>query len=129
MSTEAQEWLVIIPDKPGVVCDAGLKRIENATDLLSQLPRRIAIRPKHSPNFVRLHNEGYVSWAGPVFSEPCIRNKAKEDRPFMGSIMVVNDESPEKIYEKLRTDPFIQEGIWDWEKVEILPFKTATRTP
>lgn len=29
-----------------------------------QLSRRLEIRPRHSPNFVRLHNEGYVSWAG-----------------------------------------------------------------
>jgi hypothetical protein len=29
-----------------------------------QLSRRLEIRPRHSPNFVRLHNEGWVSWAG-----------------------------------------------------------------
>ncbi|KAJ5905712.1 uncharacterized protein N7473_002628 [Penicillium subrubescens] len=41
-----RELLAIIPDNPGV------------------LMHRIAIRPQHSPNFVRLHQEGYVTWAG-----------------------------------------------------------------
>lgn len=80
---------------------------------------------------MRLHNEGYVSWAGPVFREPCIRTKPgeKEERKFMGSVMVVNDVSKQGIYDKLKSDPFIVEGIWDWENVEILPFRTMERTP
>lgn len=80
---------------------------------------------------MRLHKEGYVSWAGPVFREACIRTTPgeKEDRKFMGSVMIVNDTSRENIYDKLKSDPFIVEGIWDWEKAEVLAFRTVERTP
>ncbi|KAL4870566.1 hypothetical protein BDV12DRAFT_195290 [Aspergillus spectabilis] len=117
-----QEWLVILPDNANV------------------LSRRIAIRPQHSPNFVRLHQEGYVSWAdfdlsnakppivGPIFARSCVKGSI-EDRPFIGSVMVVNDTGAEAIREKLKSDIYTKEGIWDWENAEILPFQTLQRTP
>ncbi|CAI7584776.1 unnamed protein product [Penicillium manginii] len=123
-----REWLVILPDN-------------------TQLARRIAIRPQHSPNFVRLHKEGYVSWAvsmapicldslelsaetnkGPIFARPFVKG-AVENRPFVGSVMIVNDTDPEAIRAKLKLDIYTQERIWDWENAEILPFHTLERSP
>ncbi|OKL58491.1 hypothetical protein UA08_06364 [Talaromyces atroroseus] len=105
---KTSEWLVMLADKPGV------------------LERRIRIRPTHSKNFVKLHQSGIVSWAGPVFKE-----HVKEGlvRPFIGSMMVVNAPSREMVREILEQDVFVKEGIWDWEHVQILPFETLLRRP
>ncbi|CZT50812.1 uncharacterized protein RSE6_11868 [Rhynchosporium secalis] len=105
--TTTSEWLVILADKPGV------------------LERRIKIRPVHSKAFVKLHETGVVSWAGPVFKE----HVSEGVRPFVGSVMVVNAESKEKVKEKLENDVFVTEGIWDWAGVKILPFRTTVRHP
>ncbi|PVH71989.1 hypothetical protein DL98DRAFT_596432 [Cadophora sp. DSE1049] len=101
------EWLVILADKPGV------------------LERRIQIRPVHSKAFVKLHETGFVSWAGPVFKE----HVSQGIRPFIGSVMVVNAESREKVQETLEQDVFVKEGIWDWAGVKIFPFRTTVRQP
>ncbi|KAF5655430.1 YCII-related domain-containing protein [Fusarium heterosporum] len=108
---QAKEWLVIIPDHKGV------------------LQRRYEIRPRHHVNFRRLHKEGHVSFAGPVFTQPCVKNPEKEDRPFMGSVMVLRDVVRDDIYKLLESDLFIQEGIWDWENVKIFPFQSPSQTP
>ena len=50
-------------------------------------------------------------------------------RPFIGSVIVVNAESREEVRKTLEQDIFVKEGIWDWEKVKILPFKTTMRSP
>ncbi|OBT93181.1 hypothetical protein VE01_09242 [Pseudogymnoascus verrucosus] len=102
---KTSEWLVLLADKPGV------------------LERRLQIRPVHSKNFVRLHESGFVSWAGPVFEEHVIEGT----RPFIGSIMVVNAPSREIVKETLQKDIFVKEGIWDWDHVRIFPFRTILR--
>ncbi|CRG88162.1 hypothetical protein PISL3812_05189 [Talaromyces islandicus] len=102
-----REWLVLFPDSPGV------------------LSRRLEIRPRHSPNFVRLHNEGWVSWAGPVFEKHTFPGNPR--RPFKGSVMVVNDVSKEAIWERLKGDPYVQEKIWDMDKAQVIPFVTSFR--
>ncbi|KAJ5874367.1 uncharacterized protein N7529_002797 [Penicillium soppii] len=71
-----------------------------------KLARRIAIRPKHSPSY------------GPV-----------ENRPFVGSVMIVNNTDAESIRSKLKSDIYTQEGIWDLENSENLPFHMLERTP
>ena len=50
-------------------------------------------------------------------------------RPFIGSVMVVNAETREKVQETLEKDIFVTEGIWDWAGVKILPFRTVIRNP
>ncbi|KAM5376220.1 hypothetical protein ACJA88_007331 [Fusarium oxysporum] len=99
------EHLVILPDKPNV------------------LKRRVEIRPRHSPNFVRLHNEGYVSWAGPIFDSHVDGDIAR--RPFKGSVMVVNEENWGGFMERVSSDIYIQEGIWDLEKAHFIRFRTV----
>ncbi|KOS23059.1 hypothetical protein ESCO_003772 [Escovopsis weberi] len=100
-----REWVVIIPDHANV------------------LARRIAIRPQHSPNFVRLHNEGYVSWAGPLFQ----RHVTSGQRPFKGSAIVLNDVDKESILARLAGDVYIKENIWDVDNAVIMPFRTLIR--
>ncbi|KAJ5199432.1 hypothetical protein N7491_000010 [Penicillium cf. griseofulvum] len=100
------ELLVVFPDMPNV------------------LERRIKIRPRHSPNFVRLHNEGYVSWAGPLFEKHV---NETIHRPFKGSAMVVNEEVKDGLMEKLASDIYVKEKVWDVENALVVPFRTIMR--
>lgn len=43
--------------------------------------------------------------------------------------MVVNDTDPQSIREKLKSDIYTQQGIWDWARAEILPFRTLQSNP
>ncbi|KAH7245541.1 hypothetical protein BKA59DRAFT_511501 [Fusarium tricinctum] len=90
--------------------------------IFRQLARRVEIRPRHSPNFLRLHNEGYVSWAGPIFEKHVNVDITK--RPFKGSVMVVNEQSWDGFMGKVQTDMYIKERIWDLEKTRFIPFRT-----
>ncbi|KAL4768018.1 hypothetical protein BDW60DRAFT_211406 [Aspergillus nidulans var. acristatus] len=101
-----KELLVVIPDRPNV------------------LERRLAIRPRHSPNFVRLHQQGYVSWAGPLFEKHVSEGI---QRPFKGSAMVVNEEDMECLKQTLSSDVYIKEGVWDMGNALIVPFRTTMR--
>ncbi|KAJ5742210.1 hypothetical protein N7533_011619 [Penicillium manginii] len=65
---------------------------------------------------------------GPIFARPFVKG-AVENRPFVGSVMIVNDTDPEAIRAKLKLDIYTQERIWDWENAEILPFHTLERSP
>ena len=44
--------------------------------------------------------------------------------------MVVNDVGKEQIWERLKSDPYIQERIWDLDNARVSPFVTnMRRTP
>lgn len=101
------ERLVVLPDMPNV------------------LDRRVSIRPRHSPNFARLHQEGYVSWAGPMFEEHVDADISK--RPFKGSVMVVNESNWGGFMSKVQSDIYVKEKIWDMEKASFIPFRTLMR--
>lgn len=55
--------------------------------------------------------------------------KTHPRRPFRGSVMVVKEESPEKILKKLSEDMFVKEQIWDLGKTQFIPFRTESRLP
>lgn len=40
---------------------------------------------------------------------------------FTGSAMLVVAESEEEVRESWRVDPYVTEGVWDWERARIWP--------
>jgi hypothetical protein len=64
---------------------------------------------------------------GPIFAHSFIKGPV-ENRPFVGSVMIVNNTDAESIRSKLKSDIYTQEGIWDWENSDSLPFHTLERT-
>jgi uncharacterized protein YciI len=44
-----------------------------------------------------------------------------------GSAMLIGAKTREEVVERLKKDVYVQEGVWDVEKVEIIPFKSALR--
>jgi uncharacterized protein len=155
-SPDALEWLVVIPDRPNVVSRikrpfSRLAPYQPPKSMYSPCPkleRRVTVRPKHSLNFAKLHQEGYVSWAGkfvplPIFQErrtrwadmrlrhegPLFENHVENGRPrpFKGSAMVVNDQSKEAVLKTIGSDVYVREGVWDLEKALVLPVRTIMR--
>lgn len=44
-----------------------------------------------------------------------------------GSAMLVGANSKEEVVERLKKDIYVTGGVWDWDKVQIYPFKSALR--
>lgn len=55
--------------------------------------------------------------------------KEGEGPKIKGSIMLAFAESEEDVLKALREDIYSTEGVWDWNKVQIHPFKSAFRQP
>ncbi|KAF3181031.1 hypothetical protein TWF225_004006 [Orbilia oligospora] len=105
-SPSQNEWLVILPDKPGAV------------------ERRLAVRGEH----LKVANEraanGLINFGGVMLHEHI---KEGETPKFKGSIMLFSVETKEEIWEMIKSDKYVENDVWDLEKVEIIPFKTALR--
>ncbi|KAG7004834.1 peroxisomal-coenzyme A synthetase [Physcia stellaris] len=44
-----------------------------------------------------------------------------------GSIMLALAESKEEVIQQLKEDIYSTSGVWDWDKVQVHPFKSAFR--
>jgi len=54
--------------------------------------------------------------------------KEGETPPMIGSSMVFVAESKEVVLERIRKDIYTTSGVWDVDKVQMWPFKSAVRT-
>ncbi|KAF1997528.1 hypothetical protein P154DRAFT_524732 [Amniculicola lignicola CBS 123094] len=101
------EWLVIAPDH------------ENA------LEKRLAVRPTHLAG-LKEDPETFWLWGGAMLkSQP----KEGEAPSMLGSAMLIGARSEEEVLERLKKDVYVTGEVWDWEKVKIIPFKSALRKP
>lgn len=44
-----------------------------------------------------------------------------------GSAMLIGAKTKEEVIERLKKDAYVTGQVWDWEKVQIIPFKSALR--
>ncbi|KAI1507176.1 hypothetical protein Ptr86124_013894, partial [Pyrenophora tritici-repentis] len=44
-----------------------------------------------------------------------------------GSAMLVRARTREEVVERLKNDIYVSEGVWDWDKAQIFPFKSTLR--
>ncbi|KAK6334281.1 hypothetical protein TWF730_003495 [Orbilia blumenaviensis] len=99
-SPSQNEWLVILPDKPGAV------------------ERRLAVRADH----LKVANEraanGIINFGGVMLHEHI---KEGETPKFKGSVMLISVETKEEVLEIIKGDKYVENDVWDLEKVEILP--------
>lgn len=101
------EWLVHIPDFPGV------------------LDKRLAARPTHLANVVPAIEAGTLVFGGAQLS----KQPAEGETPDMvGSFMLVKAESEEKVREWMEKDAYTKGGAWDVKSAKIYPFRCAVRT-
>jgi hypothetical protein len=44
-----------------------------------------------------------------------------------GSAVLVGARTKEEVVERLQNDVYVKGDVWDWSKVQIIPFKSALR--
>nr|WHA27463.1 putative Ycil-like protein [Sesquicillium sp.] len=104
-SPSSGEWLVIIPDYEGA------------------LQKRLAVRADHLAD-LKTDPEGFWLLGGAMLEEPI---KEGETPKMNGSVMLIRGSSREAVEERLKQDVYFKGEVWDWEKVQIIPFKSAVR--
>ncbi|KAJ4357924.1 uncharacterized protein N0V89_002501 [Didymosphaeria variabile] len=100
-----QEWLVIAPDFEGV------------------LNKRLAVRNEHLGG-LKADPEDFWLWGGAMLEEPVTEGQTPKMK---GSTMLIGAKTKEEVMERLKQDVYVKEGVWDWSKVQIIPFKSALR--
>ncbi|KAG1745494.1 uncharacterized protein EDB91DRAFT_1019107, partial [Suillus paluster] len=89
------------------------------------LVRRMTIRPKHMLGANKLISQGIIKVAGGLLT-PESQDAEPHNRKFMGSALIYEAESLEDVRRLVEADLYWTEGIWDKEKLDILPMVMAT---
>ncbi|CAJ2502810.1 Uu.00g102040.m01.CDS01 [Anthostomella pinea] len=104
------EWLVVVPDKPGMQ------------------QKRLDVRPKHFEGLQPYLESGQFKTGGAVLNE-----KPEGDDPtkwdFHGSTLVLIAESKDEVKAILEKDIYATSGVWDVENAQIWAAKFAFRKP
>ena len=54
--------------------------------------------------------------------------KEGETPPIIGSAMLAYAETKEEVIQSLKSDIYSESEVWDWDKVQIWPFRSAIRS-
>ncbi|ODM18677.1 hypothetical protein SI65_05294 [Aspergillus cristatus] len=103
-----KEFLCILPDNP------------NAPDI------RKKVRPIHYEGIKPLVETGRLVVGGAMLEKHPAEG---EDALFKGSMIVYTGESVEDVREAINGDIYAKSGVWDLEKVQIIPYVSAVRKP
>jgi hypothetical protein len=66
----------------------------------------------------------YLRDTGATLEEPIADGAAPK---MTGSAMLVGAKTREEVLERLKRDVYVKGEVWDLEKVQIIPFKSAVR--
>ncbi|KAI8649287.1 YCII domain-containing protein [Fusarium keratoplasticum] len=103
-----KEWLAIMPDKANV------------------LEIRKKVKPIHYEGIKPLIASGALPAGGAIFEKHPVDG---EPAQFKGSVVVYSAETAEQVREIIENDVYATSGVWDLEKVQILPYVAAVREP
>ncbi|KAK1569867.1 uncharacterized protein LY79DRAFT_594627 [Colletotrichum navitas] len=106
MATSAKEFLCILPDKP----DA--------------LARRLEVRATHLAGAQAHAGNGKIALGGAMFGEHPTEGKTPS---FKGSVIIYTAKDAEEAWELIRNDVYAKSDVWDLEKAQVIPFKSAVR--
>ncbi|KZT69326.1 hypothetical protein DAEQUDRAFT_669892 [Daedalea quercina L-15889] len=86
--------------------------------------RRMAVRESHLANANKMHESGTLKLGGGLLAPESI---ASPNAPFklVGSLMVIEADSIESARKIIESDVYYQSGVWDKEKLQILPWLQA----
>ncbi|KAJ7148620.1 hypothetical protein C8R43DRAFT_888729 [Mycena crocata] len=104
------KFLVYAPDKT----DAGA------------VERRLSARPKHLENATKAINAGIIRVGGALLTPESLTGA---DKKMIGSVIIYQAENIEAVTTMVETDIYYTAGVWDPERLVILPFVAATPFP
>jgi len=105
-SAPLKEFLIILPDHPNA------------------LGKRLAVRPAHLKAIGPDVESGLVTFGGATMSKHPGEGEAPD---MIGSVMLMQADSEETVRERVKNDAYVQGGVWDYDRVQIIPFQTAVR--
>ncbi|EZF73244.1 hypothetical protein H105_04851 [Trichophyton soudanense CBS 452.61] len=111
MATSApskKEWIVMLPDKPGM------------------LAKRVGVRNTHLQNLGPILESGFLKMGGSTLDHHPA--EGENPPPMNGSTLIVAAEGVEEIREILSKDIYATSGVWDLDNMKIILFKCAIRT-
>ncbi|KAL2757970.1 hypothetical protein ACRALDRAFT_2025655 [Sodiomyces alcalophilus JCM 7366] len=94
------EWLVVVPDKPGVKA------------------KRLEVRPTHFADLKPKLDAGIYKMGGALLDEVPADESDPTSFKFSGSTLVCLAETREEVIEHLKNDIYTKTGVWDLEKVD-----------
>ncbi|KAN0128009.1 hypothetical protein V8E53_014186 [Lactarius tabidus] len=91
------------------------------------LDHRFSIREKHLRGVDGLLESGTVKFGGAFLAPELTDEKGR--KKMLGSVMFFEAESMEEVRKVVEADPYFTGGVWDKEKLIILPFVPAMHWP
>ncbi|EQB48108.1 hypothetical protein CGLO_12684 [Colletotrichum gloeosporioides Cg-14] len=124
MATRApKEFLCIMPDKPNVLQVRKQPLIESGRLVAGGnvlLPNSLGQR-------VNVNRELGLRALGALFEKHPTEDAT--EACFWGSVVVYTAESPEDVKAIIENDVYATSGVWDLERVQIIPYVAAVRQP
>lgn len=80
---------------------------------------------KHLEEVMGPHKSGVVPFGGSFMSSPPVEGQTP---PMIGSALIIVASSKEEVIERLKNDVYSTSGVWDVDKAQIWPFRSAIRS-
>ncbi|KAJ7669355.1 hypothetical protein DFH06DRAFT_1267429 [Mycena polygramma] len=88
--------------------------------------RRLSVRSKHLEVAKQAVNDGSIRIAGALLTPESL---LFEDKKMIGSMFIFEAENIETVKKIIESDIYYTSGVWDPERIVILPFVGATPLP
>ncbi|KAJ8076964.1 hypothetical protein AAF712_000535 [Marasmius tenuissimus] len=88
---------------------------------------RYQVRQEHLDKVAPLIKSGVIKVGGMMVDPQCDVEAAQKQA--VGSLIIYEAESFEKVKEMVESDVYYKSGVWDREKLVITPFLAATPWP
>ncbi|GBE83944.1 hypothetical protein BKA93DRAFT_736345 [Sparassis latifolia] len=89
------------------------------------LERRLSVRASHLENATGTARKGLLQTGGPLLSPESIASPTAEKK-MVGSLMIFEADNIETVKKIVESDIYYTSGVWDKEKLVILPWIQAT---
>lgn len=108
-SVPRQRWIVYAPD-----------RTEEGT-----LEKRLSVRPKHIEGATANFGSGIVRVGGAILTPESV---VTPDAPkkMIGSVFIFEADTIDQVWDVVKKDIYYTSGVWDREKLSVLPYNIAT---
>ncbi|RDB25246.1 hypothetical protein Hypma_008016 [Hypsizygus marmoreus] len=90
--------------------------------------RRLSVRPTHLETAKDRIENGFIRVGGVLLTPESIATPTS-DKKMVGSVFICEAQNIEEVKKMVESDVYYTAGVWDPEKIVILPFIAATPIP